>query len=90
MILFKRSQLTQEYFLQHTNEDDKKDIYLRETITSVEYFDKKINTEEPIWYLIKNQKKQPIPESKRQELELHWQTEMETQLNKQSLENESH
>ncbi len=85
MILFKRKQLTQEYFLQHVKKNDveETEIYLRETITQVEYFDKKLSAETPSWYLVKNQKKSIISDAKSRELESHWQKEMESAINKE-------
>ncbi len=82
MILFKRKQLTQEYFIQFINEGDfeterKSELYLRETLTQIEYFDKDVTANPPVWFKVKNEKKTKVNKSKSQKLEEQWQIDLD-------------
>lgn len=86
MILFKRKQLTQEYFIQFINEGDfeterKSDLYLRETLTQIEYFDKEVNANPPVWFKVKNEKKTKVNKSKALKLEEQFQNDLDKSIN---------
>ena len=82
MILFKRQQLTEEFFIQLTNDKGKEgsDIYLRQTVTKIEYFDKEVKVNPAQWYLIKNQKKTSVSDKKQNELETNYNIEINKSL----------